>query len=750
MKPMPRRIPPLRHLTSPLASLVLGAAGISAAQPLAAQASTTPKATPQPSPKVVSHPESKAMNPFLQPSPLPYKLPPFDLIRVEHFRPAFEVGFEQEREEIAAITRNPQPPTFQNTIVAMERGGRTLSRVSRVFFNLVASDSNPELQKIETEMAPRITAHRDSILMNAALFARVDTLFSKRLALGLDAESLQLLERTHAQFVRAGARLPEADKARLRAINEELSSLQTRFQQNVLQATKDSAVIVESVDELRGMPAAEVSGASATAQARGLKGKWLLPIQNTTIQPVLAQLENRALRRRIYEASIQRAQKGENSNLPVVSKLVRLRAEAARLLGYPTYAAYVLEDQGAATPKAVNDLLSQLAPAAALNARNEAQAIQEVIDAEAKAAGTPSFKVEPWDWAFYSEKVRKAKYAFDEAQVRPYLELDRVLKDGVFYAASQLYGITFRERRDLPVYHPDVRVFEIFDADGAPLALFLTDFFARDSKQGGAWMDAFVEQTRLLEQKPVVTNNLNIPKPAPGQPALLTFDEVTTMFHEFGHALHGLFSNANYPTVAGTNVPSDFVEFPSQYNEMWACDPAVLAHYAKHHQTGEALPQPLLEKVLAAQKFNQGFATTEYLAAAMLDQAWHTIEPAQAPEAERVMDFERAALKRFGLDLPFADPRYRSPYFSHAFSGGYFAQYYAYLWSEVLARDTEQWMRAHGGLQRANGDFLRAKVLSRGRTAEPSVLFEQFYGRAPEIGPLLEHRGLVLPKTTNP
>jgi len=545
--------------------------------------------------------------------------------------------------------------------------------------------------------------------------------------------------------VRAGAKLSDADKARLRALNESIASLQTQFKQNVLKSSKEGAVAVDNVADLAGLSPEQIGSAERAAAARGLTGKYLITLQNTTNQPPLAQLKNRALREKIYKASIERSNGGDADNNATIAQMVKLRAERAKLLGYPNHAAYQLEDESAGTPSAVRDILTHLVPAALASARRDAAEMQKIIDAEAARDHTEPFKLQPWDWAFYAEALRKARYDFDEAQVAPYFELDHVLHDGVFYAAHQLYGLTFKERKDLPVYQPDVRVFEVFDRDGTPLALFLADYFARDNKRGGAWMDNLVRQSRLFERKPVVINVLNIPKPQPGRPALLTFDEVTALFHEFGHAIHGMLSNVHYPLLSGTAVPRDFVEFPSQYNEMWAREPAVLANFAKHYQTGAPMPPELLNKVLTAQKFNQGYATTEYLAAALLDQEWHLIDAAHAPAAAEVPAFEAAALRKNGIDYPDVPPRYHSDYFLHIFSGGYSAGYYAYMWSEVLARDTGQWMHQHGGLTRANGDYLREKILSRGRTEDPQVMFRNFYGHAPDIGPLIEYRGLTIP-----
>jgi peptidyl-dipeptidase Dcp len=684
-----------------------------------------------------------ADNPFAQPSTLAYELPPFDRIRDSDYLPAYETGMRGQLEEVARIAHDPEPATFDNTIVALERSGLLLKRVDAAFSRLNACNTDPEMQRIDTEMAPRLTAQEDAIHLDPALWARVDSLYERRASLHLDPESLQLLLRYHTEFVRAGARLSPAQKAQLRDLNKRISSLTTRFKQNVLKATANGAVPVDNARDLDGLSPGQIGAAEQAAGARGLSGKWLITLQNTTNQPVLAQLTNRALRERIYKASIGRGLSGDTDNRPVIAELVKLRAERAALLGYPSHAAYQLEDESAGTPAAVRDMIGRVAPAALERARAEAADIQKLIDQQAAATGTPSFTLQPWDWSFYAEQVRKARYSFDQARVAPYFELDRVLQDGVFYAAQQLYGLSFKERKDLPVYQPDVRVFEVFDADGKPLALFLADFFARDNKQGGAWMAAYVAQSTLLHHKPVVANHLNIPKPQPGQPALLTFDEVTGMFHEFGHAVHGMLSNVRYPLLAGTQVPRDFVEYPSQYNEMWAREPAVVAHYARHYQSGAPMPPELLVKVLEAQKFNQGYATTEYIAAALLDQAWHQISAAQAPTADGVPAFEQAALSTSGLDYAPVPPRYHSTYFSHVFEGGYSAGYYAYLWSEVLARDTGQWFHEHGGLTRANGDVLRQKVLSRGRSEDPKVQFRNFYGRAPEIAPLLEYRGLV-------
>jgi peptidyl-dipeptidase Dcp len=680
-------------------------------------------------------------NPFFHKSTLPYQLPPFDKIHDADFAPAFEKGMADHLAEIEAIASDPAAPTFDNTIVAMEKSGQLLNRVELAFYNLSASNTDKALEKVESEFAPKLSAHSDAIFLNSKLFARVDALYKQKDKLGLDPESLQLLNRYEDMFVRAGAKLPDADKAKLKQLNQQLSSLMTSFRQRVLKATKEGAVVVDDVKDLDGLSKGQISAAAQAAKARGLDGKWVITLQNTTIQPPLEQMKNRALREKVFKASSSRAQAGDANTTEIITKILHLRAQKAKLLGYPTFAAYALAEETAGTPAAVNKILRQVAPAAMAKAKQEAAEIQRQINKDARANHEKPFKLEPWDWAYYAAEVRKAKNDFDVEQVKPYFELDHVLKDGVFYAAHELYGLTFTERKDLPVYQPDVRVFEVHDADGSPMGLMLIDYFKRDNKQGGAWMENYVNQDALLGEKPVIVNNLNIPKPAAGQPALLTFDEVTTMFHEFGHALHGLLSNCKYPTLSGTAVPPDFVEFPSQFNEMWAREPKVLAHFAKHYKTGEAMPKALFDKVLASETYGQGYATLEYLEAAMLDQSWHQAPEAKIPTPDKVMAFEAAALKHDHVSYAPVPPRYHTPYFGHIFQEGYEAGYYAYLWSEVLARDSGAWFHAHGGLSRAAGDTFRAKILSRGRTKEPSVLFKEFYGHDPDIKPLLEYRG---------
>ncbi len=722
-------------LRSPLVLLALAAC---APKPVPVASPVAPAEPPAPPPRV---------NPLLSASTLPYAYPPFDRIQDADFKPAFEAGMAEQRKEVEAITHSPDAATFDNTIVALERSGRTLVRVQRAFGNLNSSNTNETLQALEEEMAPLLSAHDDAIKMDAALFARIDALYDQRAKLGLDPESAQLLERYHAIFLRAGAKLGEADKASLKALNGELSTLSTRFEQNVRAAMKDGGVVVDTLAELDGLSEGEISAAAEAATTRGLTGKWVISLQNTTIQPTLGELKNRALRERIFKASSERANGGDGDNTAIVAKIVDLRARKAALLGYPTFADYALGDETAQKPGAVDAMLDQVGKAALGKAKKEAADLQAIINRQARSEKTAPFTLQPWDWAFYAEQDRKARFDFDQAQVKPYFELDHVIKDGVFYAATQLYGITFVERKDLPVYNPTVRVFEVHDADGSVIGLLLLDYFQRDSKQGGAWMENYVDQTKLLDQKPVIANNLNIPPVAAGQPVLLTFDEVTTMFHEFGHALHGLFANTNYPLLSGTATPPDFVEYPSQFNEMWASDPTVLANYARHYQTGEAMPKALFDKVIAAQDYGGGYATLEYIEAAKIDMVWHELGAGKTPAAADVMGFERAALQGSGLEFAPVPPRYHTPYFSHVFAGGgYEAGYYAYIWSEVLARDTGAWFHEHGGLTRANGDVYRARILSRGRTEEPSALFQAFYGKAPDVGPLLEYRGLDAPK----
>jgi len=675
-------------------------------------------------------------NPLLKESTLPYHLPPFDQIKDEHFVPAMEAGMRDQLKEVDAVANNPEKPTFENTVVALERTGRSLDRAERTFSNLNACNTNPALQKIDKEMAPKLSAHRDAIHLNGKLFARIQQLYDNRDKLGLDPESAYLLERYYKDFVRAGAKLSDSDKEKLKKINVELATLQTQFEQNVLKEKNASSIVVDRKEDLAGLSDNQMASVTAAAKAEHKEGKFVIQSQNTTGQPLLGSLQNRQLRERIMRTSLARNSKGgEFDTRRVVLRTSQLRAEKAKLLGYANWAAYQLEDQTAKDVPTVNKLLGDLAPPAVANAKREAADMQKIVDQE-----NGRFQVAAWDWDFYSEKVRKARYAFDESELRPYYELNHVILDGVFFAAGKLYGLTFKERHDLPVYQPDVRVFEVYDRDGQPLALFLGDYYARPSKRGGAWMNAYVQQSGLFATKPVVANHLNIPKPPPGEPTLLTHDEVRTAFHEFGHALHGMFSNVKYPRFSGTSVPRDFVEYPSQVNEMWATWPEVLKNFAKHYKTGEPMPQALLDKVEAAEKFNQGYKTTEYLSASLLDQAWHQLDPSQIPTDAIV--FEKEALHKAGVDFPPVPPRYRSFYFSHAFAGGYSAGYYSYLWSEVLDADSVEWIKEHGGLKRENGDRFRETLLSRGGSADALSLFKNFTGRDPYIEPLLKRRGL--------
>ena len=675
-------------------------------------------------------------NPLLKESALPYHYPPFDKIKDAHFVPAIEAGMREQLKEVDLVANNSEKPTFENTVVALERTGRLLDRAEQTFSNLNACNTNPTLQKIEKEMAPKLSAHRDAIHLNGKLFSRIQQLYDGRDKLGLDPESAYLLERYYKDFVRAGAKLSDPDKEKLKKINAELATLQTQFEQNVLKEKNASSLVVDRKEELAGLSDSQMATVTNAAKAEHKDGKFVIQMQNTTGQPLLGSLQNRQLRERIMRTSLGRNSKGgEFDTRNVVLRTAQLRAERAKLLGYENHAAYQLEDQTAKDVPTVNKLLGELAPAAVANAKREAGEMQKIVAQE-----NDGFQIAAWDWDFYSEKVRKARYAFDESELRPYYELNHVLIDGVFFAAGKLYGLTFKERHDLPVYLPEVRVFEVYDRDGKPLALFLGDYYARSSKRGGAWMNAYVEQSDLFATKPVVANHLNIPKPPPGEPTLLTHDEVRTAFHEFGHALHGMFSNVKYPRFSGTSVPRDFVEYPSQVNEMWATWPEVLKNFAKHYKTGEPMPQALLDKVEAAEKFNQGFKTTEYLSASLLDQAWHQLDPSRVPTDGIV--FEKEALHKAGVDFPPVPPRYRSFYFSHAFAGGYSAGYYSYLWSEVLDADSVEWIKQHGGLKRENGDRFRETLLSRGGSADALSLFKNFTGRDPYIEPLLKRRGL--------
>ncbi|WP_213602554.1 M3 family metallopeptidase [Pseudoxanthomonas japonensis] len=691
-----------------------------------------------------------AANPFFAESPLPLHYPQFDKIKDSDFAPAFDAGMAEQLKEIDAIANNTAAPTFDNTIIALEKSGQVLDRATTVFFNLVGTDTNDARNNLRADYSAKFAAHGDAISLNPKLFARIKTLFDKRNDLGLDSQGVRLIERYHTSFVRSGANLNDADKATLKTMNAELASLGTQFSDFVLKEVNASAVVVDDVKQLDGFTPGQIATAAEAAKKRGLDGKYVLTLLNTTGQPPESQLTNRALRQRLHEASVARGSRGgEFDTTALVSRIMKLRADRAKLRGYPNHAAYGLEDQTARTPEAVNAMLGKLAPAAVANAKREAADLQAMIDQEQKAKGQPTFQLEPWDWAFYTEKVRAAKYNFDESQLKPYFEMKNVLENGVFFAATQLYGLTFKERTDLPKYHADTWTYDVFNADGSQLAIFIFDPYARDSKRGGAWMNSYVSQSGLTGDQPVVANHLNVPKPPAGEPTLMTWDEVTTTFHEFGHALHGMFSDVKYPYFSGTSVPRDFVEYPSQVNEMWADWPSILANYAKHYQTGAPLPQALLDKVIAASKFNEGFKTTEYLGAAMLDQRWHQITADQVPAADGVMKFEAAALAADGINYAPVPPRYKTPYFSHIM-GGYSAGYYAYIWSEVLDANSVEWFKQNGGLKRENGDHFRKTLLSQGGSQDAMKLFRDFAGHDPKIEPLLEKRGLTAPETAAP
>jgi peptidyl-dipeptidase Dcp len=675
-------------------------------------------------------------NPFYATSRLPFHAPPFDKIKDSDYQPAIEAGMAQQLEEIRAIADNPAPPTFENTLVAMEKTGALFRRATAAFDGVTGANTNPTLQKAEEALAPLIAAHSDAIYLNSRLFARVQAVYNQRESLKLDPESQRLLEIVYQRFVHAGANLSDADKAKLKKLNEEESTLSNAFKNKLLAATRDAALVTTDKAALAGLSDAQVAAAAAAAQSRHVEG-YVIPLQNTTQQPSLSSLSDRATRQTLFESSWTRSERGgENDTRATIARLAQLRTEKAKLLGFPNYAAWKLENQMAKTPEAALKFMDDLVPPATANAQSEAKEIQSVIDPQ--KAG---FQLEPWDWNFYAEQVRKAKYDLDESQVRPYFELNNVLQNGVFYAANQLYGITFKERHDIPVYQPDVRVFEVTDANGKPLALFYCDYFKRDNKNGGAWMNEFVPQSKLLGTLPVVYNVANLPKPVEGQPALITFTDVITMFHEFGHALHGMFSNTEYPSLSGTSVARDFVEFPSQFNEHWATYPAVFNHYAKHYKTGEPMPADLAAKIEKSRTFNQGYALTELLAAAELDMQWHTLPPGSP--LEDVDAFEKQALEKTHTALHDVPPRYRSSYFSHIWQNGYAAGYYAYLWAEMLDDDAYQWFADHGGMTRANGDRFREMVLSRGNTEDLAEMYKAWLGAEPSVQPMLKYRGLA-------
>ena len=673
-------------------------------------------------------------NPFAQRSVLEYELPPFSQIKEEHYLPAFYEGCTQQLAEVQAILDTPGAATFENTIVALEKSGQKLMRMLLVFYNKSSSDTSDALDAIEEEMAPKLAAHQDAIQLNPVLFKRIKDLYDARESIGLNTEDAWLLERYYKDLIHAGAHLTEAQRDRLKELNEELSKLETQFGKNVLADTNDLAVLVDTEKELDGLSENQIAAAATAAKDRGHEGKWLIGMVNFTGNPVLDSLTNRELRKKIMEASKQKANRAnENDNKPVILQMVKLRAERAKLFGKETHAEHVIAVQTAEHPDNVHAMLRKIAPAAVRNAKAEAEDLK-------KSAGTD---IESWDWGFYTEQVRLEKYNIDTTKMRPYFELERVLHDGVFFAATKLFGITFKERPDLVTYHPEARAFEVNNEDGTKVGLFIGDFYTRDSKRGGAWMNNLVDQNFLFDQLPVVVNNLNIPKPPAGKPTLLTYDEITTLFHEFGHAIHGLLSQVKYPRVSGTSVQRDFVEFPSQVNEMWILWPEVVENYARHHETGEKLPQEWIDNLNAARTFNEGHATTSYLAAATLDLAWHSLNIEQAAKVTDVEAFEAQAIKDYGLDFAPVPTRYRSTYFSHIFAGGYSSGYYGYIWSEVLDADTVDWFKENGGLKRENGEHFKNTLLGRGGSIDSMQMFRNFRGRDSKIEPLLKRRGLA-------
>lgn len=675
-------------------------------------------------------------NPFLKESVLPYQAPDFSQIKNDDFEPAILEGMKIQLNEISRISDNRDAPTFENTLVELERSGQMLARVNNVFSLLTGANTNEQLQKIEEEMAPKQAAHQDAIYLNEKLFKRIETIYNTRKQLKLDTESNRLIEYYYQEFVLAGAKLADNAKTDLKKLNEQEASLTARFSNQLLAATKSGALVVDQVAELAGLSATEINAAAQAAKENNLEGKWMLPLQNTTQQPALLQLSDRDTRKKLFEASWNRAEKSDtNDTRKTIVQIAKIRAEKAKLMGFPNYASWKLQDQMAKTPAAVQQFFSRLVPSATARVNAEAATIQALIDQQ-----KGGFKVQPYDWDYYAEQVRKAKYDLNVQEIKPYFELENVLKNGVFFAATQLYGITFKERKDLPVYHTDVKVYELIDKDNSTIGIFYTDFFKRDNKAGGAWMTNVVEQSKLMGTKPVIFNVCNFTKPAGGAPALISFDDVTTMFHEFGHALHGFFANQQYPSLSGTNVARDFVEFPSQFNEHWAVDSTVFKRYAIHYSTGQPMPQILVDKIKRSSDFNQGYALTEVLAAAALDMQWHML-PATQP-VQDANQFETAALKKTGLHLSFVPPRYRSSYFKHIWGTGYAAGYYAYLWAEMLDHDAYSWFEENGGLTRANGQRFRDMILSRGNTEDYEKMFREFRGHDPNIKALQKYRGL--------
>ena len=674
-----------------------------------------------------------ANNPFMKKSSLQYQAPEFDKIKDEHFKPAFDYGLKQNISEIEKIANNTETPTFENTVLALEKSGEVLKRAQIVFYNLTGSNTNPTLQKIEEEYAPIFAAHSDKIYLNSKIFNRIKAVKTD----GLDAEDKRLIEVYKQRFELAGANLTDAQKEQMKAINAELATLSTQFTSKLLEARKKGAVLINDVKELDGLSADEIAAAATDAKNAGQEGKYLLTLLNTTQQPLLQNLKNRATREKLFKASWFRAEKGdENDTRATLEKMAKLRMDKAHLMGKSSYAELNLMDQMAKKPENALKLLSQLANPAVAQAKKESDDIQKLID-EQKGG----FSVEPWDWNFYAEQVRKAKYDLDENQIKPYFEVSTVLEKGVFYAAEKFYGITFKERKDLPVYHPDVVAYEVFDRDGKSLAIYYLDFYTRDNKNGGAWMSNFVEQSFTTNTKPVIVNVFNYQKPAPGKPSLISYDDVSTMFHEFGHTLHGLFANQKYTTISGTNVPRDFVEFPSQINEFFALEPAVLKNYALHYETKQPMPTALVEKIKKAATFNQGYATTELVSAATLDMAWHSVTSEN--QFKPTLEFEKDVLQKYGFTLPQVPPRYHSPYFAHIWGGGYSAGYYAYMWSDMLNSAAWDWIKNNGGMTRENGDRFRKHILSVGNSVDLNQAFRDFTGKDPEITPLLKDKGFV-------
>jgi len=681
--------------------------------------------------------DTSSTNPLLTASTLPYHAPPFDKIKDSDFKPALEQGMKDQLAEIQKIADDTAAPTFENTILAMEKSGVLLRRANNVFNVLTGANTDSVLQKVQEDVAPEMAATQDAIHLNSKLFKRVEAIYNDSINSKLDAESNRLVKFYYQQFVQAGAKLSDADKENLKKLNGQEASLTAKFNNQLLAAAKAGGLKIDNATDLAGLAQSDIDALAQNAKANKSKSKYLISLQNTTQQPLLQLLSNRDVREKLFNASWIRAEKSDsNDTRKTIINIAKLRAEKAKLLGYPNYAAWVLQDQMAKTPEAVDKFFAQLVPAATAKAKNEAADIQGVIDQQ-----KGGFKLQPWDWDFYAEQVRKQKYDLNESDVKPYFELNKVLQNGVFYAANQLYGLTFKERHDIPVYQKDVRVFEVIDKDGKTIGLFYCDYFKRDNKNGGAWMSNMVDQSKLLGTQPVIYNVCNFTKPAPGQPALISFDDVTTMFHEFGHALHGFFADQQYVSISGTSVARDFVEFPSQFNEHWALYPQVFKNYAVHYKTGQPMPQVLVDKIKKASKFNQGYALTEILAAASLDMKWHELTAA-APlqDADK---FEAMALQETGLNLSQVPPRYRSSYFLHIWSNGYAAGYYAYLWTEMLDDDSFSWFTENGGLTRANGQRFRDMILSRGNTIEYGKMFRDFRGRNPDIKPMEKNRGLI-------